>query len=187
MGYNTDFCGAIRVLPKVEPMLAAKIGLFLNLRHSKILLRPEFEMLLTPIPLPKPLEPIARIPDINAAINYTERRFEMDTEIAPHFTEADSLYSQTEEELTRSCPLDYSTPEWDGYSLYSCVYLIQDPNADRSFLGWNRSEKAQATEGWLGYMTKLLLACGYQLDGTIIAQGERDDDRWTFFAHNGNI
>ena len=109
----------------------------------------------------------------------------MDTEIAPHIIKADSLYLQAEEELTRSYSLDYSTPEWDGYSLYSCVWLIQDPYADRSFLGWDRSEKAQATEEWLGYITKLLLSFGYKLDGTVIAQGERDNDRWTFFTHNG--
>lgn len=183
MGYDTTFRGAIRVQPRVEPELAMKLNLFLSLRHSRLFRQSEFNRILTPIAKWEWQGLTPRIPNVDEARQDASAYWDCDVTLAPHLMEASSGFVTLEDRLSYQYILEHNLA--DGPSLYSKIWLVNDPEQNHSFLMWDGAEKAQNMDQWLDYTVRLLAFFGYQSDGAINAQGEEQSDRWCVITAGG--
>jgi len=179
MGYTTNFKGAILVTPMVEPVLAAKINLYLNTRHDKILHHPEMENVVVP---DRDLLGYL-LPDFEDAMEYADNYKPL---LAPHLLKPGQKFETAllHTKVLLNCPPDaifsmrYDGPEDDRMGCWSDLHLIQDAPSNRSFLVWTNSEKTAALDRWVERIFGILCYQGYHCEGRMSAQGEEPSDQW---------
>lgn len=188
MGYQTEFFGAFCITPKLDPTFACRLNLWLNSRHYQRIIGvtiPEHagddinDITLFGTPgrhnefyMPSFKQATANL--IQEGINPV---------LAPHLmgtTYQDNLSDGLSScpNLTVDCQLAYnSTPE-NIPSLWSNIILVNDPDQDCSYLGWNQTEKSYKMKTWFNSVIRLLQRLHYEVNGRICAYGEDPDDIW---------
>lgn len=186
MGYSTDFKGAFRITPKVDTALACRLNLWFNSRHFKrhpfmeakgieasddnLLFgksSPNFMYF-----MPSLKQAVDNL--IATGVNPTLAPHLLGNTIQDYRTE--NLF--THENITPELNEAYNTTPGNIPSLWSNLYIINDPDHDVSYLSWNQSEKSYSMAQWMMAIVNLLQMLNYHVDGIIEAQGEEQDDHW---------
>lgn len=180
MGYYTEFAGAFKITPIVDPEVALRINLWLRSRHY---IRP----------FPDDLEDQTLfgktgtngeyiIPSFSAALLDMQKKNWIPT-IAPWaISETEDFFYETKMLLLKKFIHNYNTCPGIIPSLWSDFVLIQDPNLGCSWLRWNESDNAQKMEKWGNILWKIFRAMGYFCEGTIEGTGEDEGDIWYMTA-----
>lgn len=188
MGYQTEFYGAFRIFPKLDPGFACRLNLWFNCRHYQRAVKmaisehaandiSDITLFGTPGKHNEFLMPSFR----QAVDNLIYER--INPVLAPHLMGtmgrdyiADNPFSTAT--LTEEEQIAYnSTPE-NIPSLWSNIIIVNDPDANCSYLGWDQVEKSYNMETWFRCVINLLQTLNYTVDGRVCAEGEDPDDIW---------
>lgn len=179
MGYTTEFRGAFRVTPQVEPAVAIRLNFWLNCRHWKRPIPNQTDNLLDLTLFGSPGKNGQYVmPSIIEAI----KKAKYDPTLAPRGLWEDEK-NETFIAFQKECGWrnfgDLYNYEPKGIpSLWSDINVIPDPIQKCSWLMWNQSDKAYEMDFWFSLITQILVKLGYQVEGHILAQGEDMADKW---------
>lgn len=182
MGTYTEFSGAIRIVPQVEPELAARFSKYFNIRH----MRRDLDTLMAEHPNKE---------------DRTARSLMGDGEFGP-----EGLYYLPVETSEVSAALraafvggeempiegirhqmDTNYPPQGAPSLYCDMILVPATDGSCSYLAWNQSEKAYSFPDWFRLIAKLLIPLGYHLDGKMLANVECGMDSYLISVHDEDV
>lgn len=176
MGYTTYFDGAIKVTPKVDPLVCTNLNIWLGMRHCKASELPS----VTAEYADKAWEPDGpKIPSPGKAVGDFVAKRPKAKMFA--FDEISNMVHVPEPPYGSANV--YNETCYPHTSLWSDVRIYQD--YDCSYIAWNENEKSYEMEHWFEFLVTLLTNMGYTCEGIIKAQGEDYDDRWTVVCKNG--
>lgn len=160
MGTHTDFWGAIRIQPRLDPGLAERLEDFFSIRH----MRRDVCSLEESYPTAEDRKPRSLLGDGNFG---PEGEFFLPTEMR-------DLSIKVEEDgkafVEGICDhMDLNVPPKGCPSLYCDLDLVQPPEDNCTYLVWNEEEKPYYITEWIELIAKLLVPLGYKLDGQIFA------------------
>lgn len=192
MGYSNDYYGAFRITPKVDPLVACRLNLWLNSRHfNRYELKRElgeelnFEDETVFGAAGKNGEFV--MPSFCTAWKNL-RADDIDPFLAPHMIGFSSTDQKTDEmvqivknaaKTNRSVKAGvvsacadlsnryYNDTPGKVYSLWSDLYIINDPNKDVSYLSWTGCEKSYHMDDWFRTIIGILQAIGHSVDGAV--------------------
>lgn len=181
MGYTTEFRGAFRITPKVDPILACRLNLWLGSRHY--IRAFDAKNAEDTTLFGKPGEHGEFImPSLRKAFEHTVRQG-YNPLIAVHMINIDDFFWPNGDKEVRS----YNDTPGDIPSLWSHIYIVNSLQANESFLMWNGAEKARCLDYWIALIAGFLLGCGFKVEGCIAAQGEDTGDVWSMTFYNGRF
>lgn len=186
MGYSTFFTGAIKVTPKVDHETVINLNAYFHQRHHHGMDLPEVQNLMSK----KAWEPNGPgVADIQPYIDDFKDKHPMAKDHTDDFISSFIWVPEIETKMSNfTKPENYSAlynHERDPRrSLWSDIKLYQSD--DCTYIAWDNSEKAYAMGEWFTHAVKILKNLGYNCNGTVRAQGEEEDDRWTVYVENNN-
>ena len=166
MGYNTDFTGAIRITPRIDEPLAGKLEQWLELRHMRRDVAALEHLYVTK-------------EERSAHTLFSDDNFGQEGEFyLPDKTKDLNLSFSQEEPYPEGLAdnLAMSFPPKSCPSLYCDLALVHSQDADCSYIGWTGAEKAYEIPDWLKLLASYLVPRGYNLYGTLFANGESGND-----------
>lgn len=200
MGYSNDYYGAFRITPKVDPLIACRLNLWLNSRHFnrfglKKELGVEVDLEDETVFGTAGEEGEFVIPSFSTAWKNL-RADDIDPFLAPHMIGFSMTDRKTDEmvqivkdasKTNRSIKVslmstyaDLGTRYYNDvpgavYSLWSDLYIVNDPDNDVSYLTWTGSEKSYCMEDWFRTIVGFLQVMGYTVDGSVSEVWEDGD------------
>lgn len=157
MGTYTEFRGAIRIVPKVDDALAARLNEFFEMRHMKRYVAELFR-----------LYPTAEAQRAHSLFNDGQFGVEGAWFMPEHTRDLFFHGDQMPMEGLRN-DMDVNTPPHPLPSLYCDLVLVHDEERNCSYLGWSGAEKAYFIAEWIERIAAWLVDRHYHLDGKMFA------------------
>lgn len=164
MGTNTEFQGAVRISPRVEPSLAERFERWFAIRH----MRRDVAELLAAFPNEEDRKAHSLMGDGQFGLDGLYYLPDEIAEISPALA---AFHNGTNLEGIADMK-DISNPPAGAPSLYCDLFMVPSVKENCSYLGWNGSEKSYAVSDWIEMIAKLLVPLGYHLDGRVLADEE---------------
>lgn len=160
MGTHTEFWGAIRIQPRLDPGLAERLEDFFSIRH----MRRDVSSLIEIYPTEEDRIPRSLLGDGNFG---PEGEFFLPTEVRDLSIRVEKDGKAFVEGICDH--MDLNVPPKGCPSLYCDLDLVQPPEDNCTYLVWNEEEKPYYITEWIELIAKLLVPLGYKLDGQIFA------------------
>lgn len=209
MGYSNVYYGAFRITPKIDPLIACRLNLWLNSRHfrryrMKKELQANFDIEDETIFGTVGADGEFVIPSFRTA--WTNLMNDgMDPFLAPHLMGLSSTDLRTDEFVQMikdacktnptikaslmstyslcNCKYYNSTPG-KIFSLWSDLCIINDPDNDVSYLSWTNCEKSYHMKDWFRTIVGVFQVLGYVIDGSVTEVCE-DGGEYHFSVKDG--
>lgn len=179
MGYSTYFTGAVRITPRPDDELIVNMNVWLSMRHHMGLAQPSYQELLTH----RVWEPDGpQIPDPVIVLAETRKGLSAkNKDSIPNALLSTCVWYEPLPEKGTYCR-DYNYPEIPQASLWSNMKIY--PSDDCAYLAWDEGEKAYAMDVWFAILVDMLSRKGFKCEGTVRAQGEDYEDKWSVIVRN---
>lgn len=166
MGTHTEFHGAIRIVPQVEPELAARLNEYFNIRH----MRRSLDALMAEYPTKEDRKARSLMGDGEfgpEGLYYLPVKVSEFSSAGKALAGEDGMSAEGIQHM-----MDANYPPVGAPSLYCDMVLVPSVEDNCSYLAWSQAEKAYGFPDWFKLIAELLVPLGYHLDGTMFANEE---------------
>lgn len=193
MGYSTFFTGAFKITPKVNPIMACRLNLWLKSRHfdrkkaMDCLMKTNIDYKDVTLFGFGGSNNELFIPSFSKSVNNSLNE-NINIIIAPHEIGSTMANMNMDDYIasnTNTSGLYGKMPNTIP-SLWSNIFIVNDPNENASYLGWNQYEKSKSMEIWFTTIIDWLKKFNFTIEGVVNAQGERKNDFYHMKINNND-